>query len=153
MELSRNEIVMIYNSIKDVDVKGMSADCKKAFIVNAIKLQPFAEKISAENIKVADSLKTDEYLKAFKKYLSAKAALDKEKNEKTIKAFDEAAEEFEPLYKENEDKFAEITAKLDQVFSIDVEFIPMSQYLEFLEKGDKPITYSNLGIFNKLFIW
>ena len=153
MELSRNEIVNIYNKIKNVDVKGMSAECRKAFIINSIKLQPFADKINNENTKVADSLRTDAYVTALKKYMSAKAALDKEKNEKTIKAFEEAANEFEPLYKDMEEKFSEITSKLDQFFSIDVELIPMIDYLDFLEKQEKSITYNTISDLSKLFIW
>ena len=153
MELSRNEIVNIYNKIKNVDVKGMSPECRKAFIINSIKLQPFADKINSENTKVADSLRTDTYITALKKYMSAKAALDKEKNEKTIKAFEEAANKFDPLYKDMEEKFSEITAKLDQFFSIDVELIPMIDYLDFLEKQEKSITYTSISDLSKLFIW
>lgn len=153
MELSRNEIVNIYNKIKNVDVKGMSPECRKAFIINSIKLQPFADKINSENTKVADSLRTDTYITALKKYMSAKVALDKEKNEKTIKAFEEAANKFDPLYKDMEEKFSEITAKLDQFFSIDVELIPMIDYLDFLEKQEKSITYTSISDLSKLFIW
>lgn len=153
MELSRNEIVNIYNKIKNVDVKGMSPECRKAFIINSIKLQPFADKINSENTKVADSLRTDTYITALKKYMSAKAALDKEKNEKTIKAFEEAANKFDPLYKDMEEKFSEITDKLDQFFSIDVELIPMIDYLDFLEKQEKSITYTSISDLSKLFIW
>lgn len=152
MELSRNEVVAIYNNLKDANLATMSRDCQKAFIVNSIKLKPYAEKITEENTKIADSLRTEEYMTAFKEYVTAKDKLDKNNNAKTVEAFDKATKKFEPLFKDMEDRFNETVAAFEQKFEIDLISIPLESYLEYLEKFESRFTFKTLEILEKLLV-
>lgn len=151
MKLKRDEVVAIYNTIKDVNLLKMRADCKKSFVVNSIKLKEVAEKINEENTKVVDSLRTKEYDKALQSYLKCKAEYDKENSKENEKALTDAAKIFEPLFQDMEKKFNDITASLEQDFELDLVRIPMESYLEYLDTIGKDYSFKSLIVLDKLF--
>ena len=150
MKLSRSEVVTMYNSFKDTNLLGMSTKCKKAFIVNAIKLKPISDKIIEENTSVSEKLKTVEYDNAAKKYFKAKADNDANKTEETSKALIDALKEFEPLFKDMENKINDAVSALDQEFEVSLVDIPMNDFLEYLEKAGIDFSFNSILIFQNL---
>lgn len=150
MKLSRSEVVTMYNSFKDTNLLGMSTKCKKAFIVNAIKLKPISDKIIEENTSVSEKLKTVEYDDAAKKYFKAKADNDANKTEETSKALIDALKEFEPLFRDMESKINDAISALDQEFEVSLVDIPMNDFLEYLEKAGIDFSFNSILIFQNL---
>ena len=151
MELSRNEVVALYNAMKDMELFGMSNECKKAFVVNAIKLKPIAEKIKEENTEVAEKFKTDAYVSALDKYMVAKKKADQLKTPEAFEVLSQAAKEFEPLFKEMEENFSNATAEFEQKFIIDLLNIPMNDFFEFMDmKHSSGYTFNDIVVFEKL---
>lgn len=153
MELSRKEVVEIYNNLKDVNLSGMSKECKEALVVNAIKLQPVAEQITEEDTKVVEKYKTEEYTKALEAYILAKTKFEKElpqASKEVTEGFEKAAKAFRPLFEELDKEVENAVAKLQQSFDIELLKIPMMDYLEVLDKTGKEFSYSSLTPIKKL---
>lgn len=152
MELSRSEVVTIYNALKNTNLLGMSKECQKAFVVNSIKLKPIADKVSDENSEIAEKIRTEEYTKAFQEYLKAKADFDEKKDEKTTKALNEATKKFDPLFREMEENFNKIASELEQSYEVELLDIPITDYLEYIDKSGKAelFTFAELENLQKL---
>lgn len=151
MKLKRDEVVAIYNTIKDVNLLKMKIDCKKSFVINSIKLKEVADKINDENTKVADSLRTKEYDEALQEYLKCKAEYEKENSKENEAALNAAIKVFEPLFQDMEKKFTDIVKSLEQEYEIDLVRIPMDSYLEYLDTLGNDYSFKSLIVLDKLF--
>lgn len=152
MELSRNEVTMLYNATKNIDLSNMSNACRKAFIVNAIKLKPVAEQIIEENTKVAESLRTPEYSEVFKKYMSARNLAETVKTKETKASYEKVAKDFEPLFADFEKNFNDAIAELQQSFEVELTIIPLNDFVEYLGKLPNEYTFNNIMVFEKLLV-
>lgn len=152
MELSRNEVIALYNAMKITDLSKMSTACRKAFIVDAIKLKPTAEKVLEENTKIANATRTEEYETALKKYVNAKNLSEAVKTKETKAAFEKAIKEFEPLLADFEEKFNDAASELEQTFELDLLDIPLNDFVEYLGKLPNEYTFNNIMVFEKLLV-
>lgn len=158
IKLTREEVLVIYEFLKKLNLKFTNKECAVNIISDMMKIKDKAQKITQENTDVVEALQDDNFKQKTREYLDAKNEVEEyiQKNGKLLKdselyqKFEKVSLEYKPLY----DNFLDISTKaileLDQEFEFNLKQLKLEDIVEILDKSEIDYTVESISMIYKI---
>ena len=158
IKLTREEVTIIYEFLKKLNLKFANKECAVTIISDLMKIKDTAQKITKENTEIIDALQDDEFRQKTQQYVDAKNKLEaaiKENNgiskdSDLVKDFEKISKEYKPLYDNFADTYTKAILELDQEFEFNLKQIKLEDIIDIFDKSEIDYTVESISMIYKI---
>ena len=158
IKLTREEVLIIYEFLKKLNLKFANKECAITIVSDMIKIKPIAQKITQENTDVINALEDDDFKKKTQEYSSIKNEVEEylrendklSKDSELFKKLKKINKEYKPIYDNFMDMATKAILELDQEFDFTLELIKLEDMIELLDKSEMDYNVESISMIYKI---